>query len=771
MHIHDADAAVIGTIPTVTFERLHEQFYRTKRSFPSTFNSLHADPFLIELVRLVQRYDISSTSRTNWSVHPPIYSVLFKILPHNGRIERFASPFNSHPSSDIYFSAHERDTLFGALHDALSPNHHWFAPSLINAPFTNQLLSTSLSAAIHAVSSCPHSFHFVTVPEWEHMPFYSLISSPFVHTLVSFDAGTIPFVPPHTLSNSNTVDNTTWGFRILLVANSTSAQHTLSQSSAHLESLQELVSTFNGNFFPFTQDTFPIPSNEVTSYPRFPIYSPDLTPVDRFDFSLPWKCDHNRTLLRQCVRSTEHTSSISAIDFHVNNFKKYKEIFSGLTISYLDHNAGSLCMACPMAHHDSMLSSFIDDPHYSPVELTQRDVLKIWRTAYNDLDLKRFVAWPSAASLAQPYIIPKQKDLNKMRPIVPYTKHPLRRLFNMASRAITYIFNNISAKSFTLSKTGDLPEVLSHVNNILKQNPDFVVSAQLGDVKNMYTELPHEDIIAALEWAFSLFKSQHNTTFVTVDRFGRNGVSTGVRKRKSSCVFSLEDLTAIVKFDLDNCYSVGGSIIQQTVGIPMGSPLSPALAVLICIFYEHSMISDLPPHPNVHLVGTRYIDDLAVFFVHHPSSADTLPALWENCRNAYHENMQLEVETHNNSFKFLGSDIFVNPTQGVSSKLHNANLPSLSTTATQQFYRFPHFHSSTSSQIKSSTLFTMLHRAYVYSSNTTSLIYSVVALLHEFTSLQYPRVLLKKTLHKASTIWPSAAWKVAANQFLPKPYT
>ena len=51
--------------------------------------------------------------------------------------------------------------------------------------------------------------------------------------------------------------------------------------------------------------------------------------------------------------------------------------------------------------------------------------------------------------------------------------------------------------------------------------------------------------------------------------------------------FTFDELLDIVKFDLNNAYfRIGDTILQQRVGIPMGSPLSPALAQIVCAWYE-----------------------------------------------------------------------------------------------------------------------------------------------------------------------------------------
>ena len=82
----------------------------------------------------------------------------------------------------------------------------------------------------------------------------------------------------------------------------------------------------------------------------------------------------------------------------------------------------------------------------------------------------------------------------------------------------------------------------------------------------------------------------------------------------SSCFvdFSLDNIEEIVKWDVANIYfTLGDKTVRQTMGIPMGSPCSPALAVAVCMHAEHRF-AGMHPEVVVHY-GFRYIDDLLLF--------------------------------------------------------------------------------------------------------------------------------------------------------------
>ena len=113
----------------------------------------------------------------------------------------------------------------------------------------------------------------------------------------------------------------------------------------------------------------------------------------------------------------------------------------------------------------------------------------------------------------------------------------------------------------------------------------------------MYTELEHSEIKEAILWLILKFKKRfgirmtlkirkrlckYNPEKQTNVVLGNNAVS-----QKKYFTLTMNQLISIVNFDLDNTFfRVGTRIFKQTKGIPMGSNSSPALAYLICEYYD-----------------------------------------------------------------------------------------------------------------------------------------------------------------------------------------
>ena len=71
--------------------------------------------------------------------------------------------------------------------------------------------------------------------------------------------------------------------------------------------------------------------------------------------------------------------------------------------------------------------------------------------------------------LPRAYAFPKEKDLCKGRPIVPYRRHGMRPVLGAAARALLFIINRLEKEgklnNFTLRACTDLAESLEGINN------------------------------------------------------------------------------------------------------------------------------------------------------------------------------------------------------------------------------------------------------------------------------------------------------------------
>ena len=217
---------------------------------------------------------------------------------------------------------------------------------------------------------------------------------------------------------------------------------------------------------------------------------------------------------------------------------------------------------------------------------------------------------------------------------------------------------------------------------------------------------------------------------------------------------------AIVVFDLENSFfTVGKYRLLQKVGIPMGSPLSPAIAQIVCAFYECRTAqwarASLITNP---VVGFRYMDDLTAFIFYY-----TEKDLWDalklafRIRFGYHRNMELEVEDTTKPFKFLSSVLHADAESGlVYSAFHNKNEAAIKAKPHQQFPTYQHYSSfSPATQKISVALSSMLRIGEAV--NTTQAAAAAFDLLEaELRGLKYPNRIIKRAFRRAR--WADARW-------------
>ena len=113
----------------------------------------------------------------------------------------------------------------------------------------------------------------------------------------------------------------------------------------------------------------------------------------------------------------------------------------------------------------------------------------------------------------------------------------------------------------------------------------------------------------------------------------------------------VHQLRSVLLWDIEHIYfTVGNQIMQQCQGIPMGSPCSPALAVLLCTHLEHSFIHTKGVQwCSEHITGYRYIDDLLLY-------CDDKQFDLQEIVDIYPQPLELEIEDHdNNMVPFLST--------------------------------------------------------------------------------------------------------------------
>ena len=117
------------------------------------------------------------------------------------------------------------------------------------------------------------------------------------------------------------------------------------------------------------------------------------------------------------------------------------------------------------------------------------------------------------------------------------------------------------------------------------------------DVVNLYGNIPVHEAIAAVE-------TKLDNHAESIDTFG----------------LTKDDISELLKQCLgDNVFSFGDQYYRQKLGLAMGNPCAPALAILFLDQFETSMLATCPIKPEFLI---RYLDDYAGIFSHGQEALD-----------------------------------------------------------------------------------------------------------------------------------------------------
>ena len=327
---------------------------------------------------------------------------------------------------------------------------------------------------------------------------------------------------------------------------------------------------------------------------------------------------------------------------------------------------------------------------------------------------------------------------------------------------------------YTLWKTQDLAPNLQkfnkHFNNSLKrtQSQGKIILTENGDISQMYTALDHESILASLNWLLNLHFRRRGGVVIPKDPDQKPYFSNCITEPESGYFLSKQQILNITTFDLNNIFfTCKSSLLRQIIGIAMGSPLSPALAILNCAYHEHLFHKFLESNHRTispDFFSVRYMDDLLSFVVdfdcdfkhadcdkHPDGSCTEIHTIFHDLFHFYHERLTMEIEPHTGTFKFLESMITVKDNV-ISSQFYLRNYNRNQNRVTKNFLNTQHWDSYNNAPIKRALVLGTLYRILRFSDPLASTVLPVIA--HWTVELRdhgYPAHVLHRSIRSLSS--------------------
>ena len=394
----------------------------------------------------------------------------------------------------------------------------------------------------------------------------------------------------------------------------------------------------------------------------------------------------------------------------------------------MDKCVQSMSLQCPLLYYEKYITTFgheADPVHFEVRHDSEENALCAIKSEYKKASWS-MMGKIANGSIPQHYMLPKYKDIIvpceevmqkkgpccRVRPILPYTPHPLRTVMKRGGKALGLIVKELpEAEQFAISDTVTVTKRLRHWKSMAhaRYGTNFRWMAMVGDVSAMYDEIDPVVAVAAVKRAMALvpeWRGKRTTSWINM-RWSGKDVKWGRTSEEGRVEIHLDVLLDLCKYDCFNTmYVFEGRVNRRKFGVPMGGYMSPAMAILALAMAELVM-TDRPDE----LIGgnMRYMDDvLSVYAISTLSDAFTVFKWFTTIEQGYPPPLKLNVEEESNEIRFLELIIKMDGCNISCCLFNKAATDALAGKPVRQ--RLPEIGDGTNSAARRSLLIGMLHR-------------------------------------------------------------
>ncbi len=331
----------------------------------------------------------------------------------------------------------------------------------------------------------------------------------------------------------------------------------------------------------------------------------------------------------------------------------------------IDKNAGCFALVCPRLYlHRVALTFGTSAQPIAGYELVRAPVERtIAHTRIDSLSiLSAPLPFSKKAQLPTAYLLPKQKDLSRVRPLVSFYKFGGRPTGRLIARALTVIIRELERrwKTMNLNSATDILPLLLKPNKIheWKQPLSRRTVTYVGfDIKNQFTSLDRDEVNTALAAALRTVTECTGHTSVAVARLRemKKKDHLGGASKFTHHTIPFSTITQYVQFEMRHTFfTVGSTTYRQTGGLPIGGLVSAPLAVIDSMWKEHSN-RHLWRQWSVPTQSIRYRDDIRMLFGAQLTQAH-ITEIQRGLQQMYGNSLEVELEYYSHEYdKFLES--------------------------------------------------------------------------------------------------------------------
>ena len=302
-----------------------------------------------------------------------------------------------------------------------------------------------------------------------------------------------------------------------------------------------------------------------------------------------------------------------------------------------------------------------------------------------------------------------------------------------------------------------------------------------ADIKNMYTELPHDVIVKSIHFMFhkiKLLRKYRKYRKISIPRSKHGKAFFGYSQNyRTYITLSFNEIISISTFDINNVYFTSlGQVLHQIKGVPMGSPGSPSYAICICMYYENQFynsiydiqkLSTILPSDALIIQAKRYIDDVLTFFAYDVTKPATLAIakIFTNAlKYAYHPNMKFkDVPVVNNQTLFLETQVSIHSNNLIDITHYDKNYENLVAHSKQKTLSIMNAHSFNPSSQPRNNILNTLHRINQNSSNNYNIFIATFKYMSTLFTHNYTLSHFFSALNRIGRSTNNPIWKCIKN--------
>ncbi|GBG93222.1 hypothetical protein CBR_g60864 [Chara braunii] len=166
----------------------------------------------------------------------------------------------------------------------------------------------------------------------------------------------------------------------------------------------------------------------------------------------------------------------------------------------IDRNPGATLVICPVLYLHACKMTFNKNHSFIPVPETEMQILSKMKDEYRRRELGSTAMWGAGGRIGQAYVLPKDKDLDRWRPISPAVHDPARLAGARLGRAIRYMLLDFKGiYHFDLKATYSLRSRCEQIQEQFRRSGMDAI-ARSYDIKHIFARLSHHAVMESVRW-------------------------------------------------------------------------------------------------------------------------------------------------------------------------------------------------------------------------------------------------------------------------------